>query len=59
MTITTPIGTSEAARILGKSQAQVRAMIRRGELKPTQKVGGWWLVDRAQVEALTQAGTQN
>jgi excisionase family DNA binding protein len=48
---TTPIGTSEAARILGKTQAQVRDMIQRGELKPIQKVGGRWLLDSAQVEA--------
>jgi hypothetical protein len=59
MTTNTPIGTSAAARILGKTRVQVRAMIRRGDLKPIQKVGGWWLVDRAEVEALTQAGTQN
>ena len=51
MTTNTPIDTNEAARILGKSQVQVRAMIHRGEFKPVQKFAGIWLLDRGEVDA--------
>ena len=38
------IGTGEAARRLGVSDARVRALIESGRLKAT-KVGGAWLID--------------
>jgi hypothetical protein len=57
MCIPTPILTSGAARILGKSPAQVRAMIRRGEFKRMQKLGGWFLLDQAEVTEKAKEST--
>lgn len=53
------IGTTEAARLLGKSPATIRRMIEAGELKPAARApGGFrpaYLFNRADVEALAAA----
>ena len=45
------IGTIEAARRLGISDARVRALIMSGRLKAT-KVGGGWLIDPKDLNAV-------
>ena len=45
------IGTIEAARRLGISDARVRALIMSGRLKAT-KVGGAWLIDPKDLNAV-------
>ena len=45
------IGTTEAGRRLGVSDARVRALIESGRLKAV-KVGGAWLIDPKDLEAV-------
>ena len=45
------IGTTEAGRRLGISDARVRALIMSGRLKAV-KVGGAWLIDPKDLEAV-------
>ncbi len=47
------IGTRQAAEMLGVSPAAVRGMIHRGELR-AEKASGWYLLDRADAEALAK-----
>jgi len=45
------IGTTEAARRLGVSDARVRALIESGRLKAV-KIGGAWLIDPKDLAAV-------
>jgi len=45
------IGTTEAARRLGVSDARVRALIQSGRLKAV-KIGGAWLIDPKDLKAV-------
>jgi|SRR5215213_237210 len=45
------IGTTEAARRLGVSDARVRALIESGRLKAV-KIGGTWLIDPKDLKAV-------
>jgi len=47
------IGTTEAGRRLGISDARVRALIESGRLKAT-KVGGAWLIDPKDLNAVKE-----
>ena len=47
------IGTTEAGRRLGISDARVRALIESGRLKAT-KVGGAWLIDPKDLDAVKE-----
>jgi excisionase family DNA binding protein len=50
------IGTTEAARVLGKSTRTVHRMVKAGRIAPVMIApGGYvgtWLFDRAQIQAL-------
>jgi len=47
------IGTTEAGRRLGVSDARVRALIESGRLKAV-KVGGAWLIDPKDLDAVKE-----
>lgn len=44
------LSMSEAARLLGQTQRQVRYQVKRGQVKAT-KVGGRWMIDEADLPA--------
>lgn len=44
----------EAAEILGLSDAQVRFLCRKGDLKGAEKIGRAWLIPRENVERYTR-----
>ena len=48
------IGTTETARLLGKTPVQVPAMIHRGEFA-WQQHAGVYLLDRVEVEAMARS----
>jgi excisionase family DNA binding protein len=47
------IGTTEAGRRLGVSDARVRALIESGRLKAV-KIGGAWLIDPKDLDAVKE-----